>query len=455
MLLDSLIAGDPRPVLALPSRKVFSADELRRRVLSPAVSSWAGALAGKRVALRFADNALLAMSLIVLDGVAEALLLLPGDASEEALSGLMARARINILVSDGAPFPGAPQFVSPPAPEDADAEEPAQIRATSAQTEWILATSGTTRTPKLVAHTLASLTRSVKCDRERGAGVVWGLLYDLNRFAGIQVFLQSLLGGALLVIPGAGLSLEATVALFAEYGCNALSATPTLWRKLLMTPGADTLRLRQVTMGGEIADRFVIAALRKQFPDARVIHIYASTEAGVGFAVADGREGFPLSFLTTGVPGAKLRISENGILELRPDTTEQRYLGESESLTAADGFVNSGDCVRIEGDRVLFLGRDSGAINVGGNKVRPEEVERVLLGHPWVAYAAVGAKRSGITGALVEARVVLSAACLDKDAATPTLRAWCNDHLERHKVPALLRIVPTIEISAAGKIFRH
>ena len=68
-------------------------------------------------------------------------------------------------------------------------------------TKWIIPTSGTTGKPKLVAHTHASLTRSVKADIDRGAEFRWGLAYDINRFAGLQVYLQSLLSGSSLLIP--------------------------------------------------------------------------------------------------------------------------------------------------------------------------------------------------------------------------------------------------------------
>jgi hypothetical protein len=47
----------------------------------------------------------------------------------------------------------------------------------------------------------------------------------------------------------------------------------------------------------EIADQAVLDSLRAFFPQAKVAHAYASTEAGVGFAVNDGREGFPSSLL--------------------------------------------------------------------------------------------------------------------------------------------------------------
>ncbi len=113
-----------------------------------------------------------------------------------------------------------------------------RLPATTSQTHWVLSTSGTTGTPKLVAHTLESLTSTTKLDVQAGAAMRWGLVYDPARFAGLQLVLQALLGGGVLVVPPQE-SLAVQLAFMAKHGVNALSATPSLWRKILMTSGAE------------------------------------------------------------------------------------------------------------------------------------------------------------------------------------------------------------------------
>ena len=54
---------------------------------------------------------------------------------------------------------------------------------------------------------------------------------------------------------------------------------------------------RYVRLSGEIADQAVLDGLRRPFREASIGHAYASTEAGVGFAVNDGLEGFPASLI--------------------------------------------------------------------------------------------------------------------------------------------------------------
>ena len=76
------------------------------------------------------------------------------------------------------------------------------------------------------------------------------------------------------------------------YGVTHLSATPSHWRKALMSPAISAVKPRYVRLSGEIADQAVLDHLKVAFPKTPIGHAYASTEAGVGFEVNDGQEGF-------------------------------------------------------------------------------------------------------------------------------------------------------------------
>jgi acyl-CoA synthetase (AMP-forming)/AMP-acid ligase II len=456
-LLKDVSVGPDRPLFILSNGSALSRNSLRDACRSVGVRLWREGLRSARIGICCKDNSLLAILLLLLDGVVAQISLMPADLSPELIGNLATETRTEVIISDrsdanefGVLLASLPPSVTGVMFSSCSGMELAE----DVQTDWILPTSGTTRTPKLVVHSVETLSQTVKRDFEKGSGLRWGLLYNLNRFAGIQVYLQSILGGASLIIPNESSTLEESFALFAKAGCNALSATPTLWRKILMTPGGTALNLRQITLGGEISDQSLLSALALAFPAARIVHIYASTEAGVGFSVTDGREGFPSNFLHGGLKTAELRLSPEGILEIKPSATGQRYLGENAPLAGPDGFVSTGDRVQIEAERVYFLGRHSGAINVGGNKVQPEKVERILLEHPSVALASVVAKRSGITGSLVEARVILVSETSDPLGLVASIRQWCSSRLERYEVPALIRIVSELDINASGKISR-
>jgi acyl-CoA synthetase (AMP-forming)/AMP-acid ligase II len=222
-----------------------------------------------------------------------------------------------------------------------------------------------------------------------------------------------------------------------------------------MSRSARAIAPRYIRLSGEIADQGILTALRDFYPQASVGHAFASTEAGVGFEVKDGLEGFPASVVgafetsTSSVDSGRygLFLTECGV-SARRGTLE---------VTDAQGFVDTGDVVERRGDRYYFRGRKSGVINVGGLKVYPEEVEAAINQHPTVRMSRVRSRRSPITGALVEADVVLTEPAGDSEAhdLKREILEMCRNSLAPHKIPATIRFVPALEIAAAGKLARH
>lgn len=387
----------------------------------------AAAARGRSVALATRDAGIALALLAALDGSAARVLLAGPGHDEATRAALAAQAGCDATLGGLRDLEGA-----------SDRDPPA------AGTEWLLATSGTSGYPKLVAHRLATLMRR---SRPGHPEAVWGLLYDWSRFAGLQVLLQAVASGATLVAPPADAPLDERLARLLDHGCTHLSATPTLWRQVLMTPGAERLPLVQVTLGGEIADDRILRALATTWPRARVTHVYASTEAGVGFSVQDGRAGFPAAYLD----GQRLRVAD-GRLQVRHPGLDARYVGGA-GFGGDDGWIDTGDAVAQDGERVRFLGRASGVVNVGGNKVHPETVEQVLLTHPDVAQARVFARANPIMGAVVAAEVVLADGASPPDARQRIL-AHARGALARHEVPAVLSVVAALDANAGGKLAR-
>jgi acyl-coenzyme A synthetase/AMP-(fatty) acid ligase len=173
--------------------------------------------------------------------------------------------------------------------------------------------------------------------------------------------------------------------------------------------------------------------------------------------VNDGLEGFPADFVGTGKGDVDIAVTD-GVLRLRSARTASEYIGAGAApLRDAEGFVDTGDLVELRGDRYHFVGRKDGVINVGGLKVHPEEVEATINRHSGVSGSLVRSRKSPITGAIVVADVVLKAG--DTPEARPVLEreiiALCRRDLAPYKVPAMIRFVPTLPMTAAGKLLRH
>jgi acyl-CoA synthetase (AMP-forming)/AMP-acid ligase II len=413
-----------------------------------------------------------ALALLELDGVASRLILCPPDFPAEYLSYVVDAAAVDAVVFDqmfdrGAPAPEIPFAVrcSPKIKPGICDHRP--DRNPPRQTEWVLLTSGTTGRPKLVAHTLESLTGAIEEVSKPAGTVVWSTFYDIRRYGGLQIFLRAILTGASMVFSSATEPVADFLTRAGAHGVTHISGTPSHWRRELMSPAARKIAPEYIRLSGEIADQDILNRLHSCYPQARITHAFASTEAGVGFAVNDGLAGFPAHFVERSSAGVEMRVVD-GSLRIRSTRAASCYLGqEHATFFDADGFVDTGDMVELRGDRYYFVGRRDGVINVGGLKVHPEEVEAVINRHPRVRMSLVQARKNPLTGALVVADVVLEQlpdgapggapdhAPEPNDELRRELLQFCANALPRHKVPAAISIVPNLAVAATGKLARR
>jgi acyl-coenzyme A synthetase/AMP-(fatty) acid ligase len=397
-------------------------------------------LRGRTVLLKTARQLPTVLALLALDGIARRVLLGLPDLEPEHLPGVVAEAGVDEVLDDSVLSSTPVAAHAPPA------DRPHE-------TEWILFTSGTTGQPKMVAHTLASLTGPLDDGLAVAPGSVWSTFYDVRRYGGLQILLRALLGGGSMVLSGASESVGDFLARAGANGVTHISGTPSHWRRVLMSGEAGRMTPRYVRLSGEIADQAILDNLKAAYPAAEVAHAFASTEAGVGFDVRDGLAGFPASYI--GQPGAKAELKvEDGTLRIRSSRTASRYLGDRAVLGDDAGFVDTGDMVERVGDRYYFLGRREGVINVGGQKVHPEEVEAILNSHPAVRLSLVRSRKNPITGAVVAADVVLRDPATDFTPVRAELLQACRDALPAHKVPVSLRAVASLAVAPSGKLLR-
>jgi acyl-coenzyme A synthetase/AMP-(fatty) acid ligase len=417
-------------------------------------------LRGRSVFLAAKDQLTAALALIELDRIARRLVLCPPDFPAEQIPSVMATAAADAVVSDGtASELGARNigcFVNC-SPRIAPADPPPKG---DHQTEWILLTSGTTGMPKLVVHTLSTLAAPIKLGGPAGSPAVWSTFYDIRRYGGLQIFLRAVIGGGSMVLASGAESTGDFLTRAGECGVTHISGTPSHWRRALMSPSAHKIAPQYVRLSGEIADQAILDHLRGFYRGSGIAHAFASTEAGVAFEVGDGLAGFPASLI--GRRGADVEMKvEHESLRIRSARTATCYLGdEGKSLTDEEGFVDTGDMVELQGGRYYFVGRRDGIINVGGRKVHPEEVEAVINRHPSVQMSLVKARRNPITGAVVVADIVVRGdpGAVGASAKTEPLKAEileaCHRALALHKIPAAIRFVPSLDVTASGKLAR-
>ena len=417
-------------------------------------------LHGKSLLILTGDQLTTALALVELNGVARRLVLCPPDVQPAQVAVLIADAKAEaIVVSAGSPYAdgglGLPTIRCglPLAPR-------AEASAATTDTEWALLTSGTTGPPKMVAHRFDALCAAIDTGPAPVPAPIWSTFYDIRRYGGLQIFLRAIIGGGSLVLSRAGEGASDFLTRLAERGVTHISGTPSHWRRALMSAACANFHPQYVRLSGEIADQPILDALSIQFPQASIGHAYASTEAGVAFEVRDGKAGFPAQLVQRSGGDVELEVVD-GRLRIRSARTADRYLGRGAAELKDDrGFVRTSDLVERRQDRFFFVGRGDGVVNVGGLKVHPEEVEDVINRHGEVRMSLVKGRRNPITGEIVVADVVLRGNPVegqhDRDAELrDEIIEMCRESLEAHKVPAMIRFVDALDLSASGKLARR
>jgi acyl-coenzyme A synthetase/AMP-(fatty) acid ligase len=412
----------------------------------------------RSILLAVPDQLSAALALIQLDGVARRVVLCPPDVGARHYASIVTDADIDAIVcAQRCDEIDALGLSVVTARASVDTRTP--FLQGDRRTEWVLLTSGTSGAPKLVLHDLASLAGAIRPTGLEPNAAVWSTFYDIRRYGGLQIFLRAMIGGHCMILSQAEESVQVALRRLGEGRVTHISGTPSHWRRVLMSGAAGLMSPRYVRLSGEIADQAILDALQSTYPSAAISHAYASTEAGVGFNVIDGREGFPAAMIDAPSAGAEVTMKViDGSLHLKSQRAAARYLGNRhEPIIGDDGFIDTSDLVELRGDRYHFVGRRGGMINVGGAKVYPEEIEAVINLHPLVHMSLVQGRRNPITGALVVADIVLRQGEPDAEtgqAIIADILTRCRDTLPPHKVPTKLRIVPHLDVSVSGKLKR-
>lgn len=416
-------------------------------------------LRGRCAVVSVADQLTAARTLLELDGVVRRLVLCTPDLPNEYLPQIIRDSEADTFVGPASSVLANGFRIDTSIDPGSNVMFRIAGRRQSHDTEWTLLTSGTTGAPKLVLHTLASLTSAIVDTPADSETVTWSTFYDIRRYGGLQIYLRALRMGS-MVLSAQDESVANFLARAGRAGVTHISGTASHWRRVLMSGSASLISPRYIRLSGEIADQGILDGLSAAFPSAEIVHAFASTEAGVAFEVTDRKTGFPESLLDNPNRGVELKV-QGDTLRIRSPGNALRYLGPMmPEIRGPDGYVDTGDRLELREGRYTFVGRSGGVINVGGLKVYPEEVEATINAHPWVQMSRVRSRRNAITGAVVTAEVVLKVhresgnLCPDQDELRRQIIDRCASELPSHKVPAIIKFVDSLELTAAGKLVR-
>jgi acyl-CoA synthetase (AMP-forming)/AMP-acid ligase II len=298
----------------------------------------------------------------------------------------------------------------------------------------VVFTSGTTGHGKAALFDFGTLVERYRTPRPGYRTLVF---LKLDHLGGVHTMLHTLAHGGTLVI-GDERQPEAVARAIERHRIQLLPTTPTFLRMLVISrvhERYDLSSLKLITYGTEPMPASTLAALQRTFPGVGLKQTYGLTELGV----LPTRSRAPGSlWLEVGGRGCEARVVDN-VLWLRSQTAMLGYLN-APSPFDEDGWYNTHDVVEVDGPYVRILGRTTELINVGGQKVYPNEVESALLELQNVSDVTVWGEANRVRGLVVAARVSL-AQPEDQESFERRLRRFCRGRLADYKVPLVVEIV--------------
>ncbi|MBB1024549.1 MULTISPECIES: AMP-binding protein [unclassified Dietzia] len=227
------------------------------------------------------------------------------------------------------------------------------------------------------------------------------------------------------------------------------------------TETMDFSTLFMMASGGGIWSKSSRERVLEVLPNIIIRDNFGASEAG-----NDGELGMNESGEMTIPASPKLGVVDEDFRPIAPGSDEVGYIVRRGHLpvgywndpekTAKTFPVVDGRRVSILGDMgqiredgtIVFLGRGSGCINTGGEKVFPEEVEQAIKAHPAVHDALVAGTPDPRYGQKVAAVVSFREG---QSVGQDELSEFLRQSLANYKVPKVIVDVPEIRRSPAGK----
>lgn len=332
-------------------------------------------------------------------------------------------------------------------------------------------TSGTTGQIKGVAHTrrrtLGLLPRALGVLAQQPLRCLLTPFPPFH-FAGTFSLVSTLLAGGKVVLVDR-FDPRAILESIERERVTHVAAAPTLYRWLLRTPELeryDLRSLRRVTFSTEPCPPDLAEELHSRL-GCSVQNIYGTAESMI-IAWTGPHDSWERAATTVGrpAPGVRVRIVDEARHPLPVGTTGEIAVQTSQMMTGYyrdpaltaqvlddEGWFYTGDLGALDGDGYLRLvDRKKDLIIRGGQNIYPAEVEACLKRLSGVRQAAVVGLHSALAGEVVWAFVEpYPGARLD----AAEVLAHCRKQLAPFKVPAEVRFVERLPVTATGKVEKY
>ena len=292
----------------------------------------------------------------------------------------------------------------------------------------VLFSSGTSGIPKGAVHNFQKLLQKFKTQR-KSLRTINFLLFD--HWGGLNTLLHTLSNcGVVLALYDR--KPDFVCKFVQDNNVELLPVSPSFLNLMILSETYkkyDLSSLKLISYGTEPMPETTLKRSKKLFPDVRFQQTYGLIELGVLRSKSKSDDSL---WVKLGGDGYDLRVVDN-MLEIKAESAILGYLNASSPFTE-DGYFITGDQVEVDGEYYKILGRKSELINVGGDKVYPQEVENTILMMSNVMEVTVYGQKHALMGNIVCAKVLLKEK-EEKKVFSRRLKDFCKERLKTFQVP--------------------
>jgi len=302
----------------------------------------------------------------------------------------------------------------------------------------VIFSSGSTGKSKASVHDMTKFLDKFRVSRQSLKTITF-LLYD--HIGGLNTLFYTLSNAGLLITINER-SPDGVLKAVEKYRVELLPISPTFINLILLSEAYrryNISSLKMVTYGTEPMPESTLKRFNKLFPDIKLLQTYGLSEVGILRSKSRSSDSL---WVKVGGEGLQIRVVD-GMLEIKSESAMLGYLNAPDPFTK-DGWFRTKDAVEVDGEYIKILGRKSEIINVGGEKVYPQEVENIIREMDNVAEVTVYGEKNNITGSIVCANVNLIER-EDKKLFSLRLRKYCSAKLQNYKVPVKINFIDSEE----------
>jgi len=338
----------------------------------------------------------------------------------------------------------------------------------------IIYTSGSSGEPKgvMITHRnmLAAVHAITKYLEMKESDVVMNFLPMSFDYGLYQMIMAFSIGGC-LVLERSFLYPARVLQLIDREGVTGVPCVPAIFSILIGMSRRREIAfpsVRYVTNTADVLPVKYLEDIKRIFPNAKIYSMYGLTECKrCSYLPPVDVDRKPES-VGIAIPGTHLYVVDQSgkILEpgmvgevvVQSDTVMKGYFGKpaetDKVLRAVEGISGkvlfTGDLGKFDDDGYLYLlGRMDNTLKVGGEKVAPKEVERVIANMEAVVEVYVYGEKDSVLGHIVKALVV---AVDDSGLSAADILKECNDKLESFMVPKKIVFVDSLPRTASYKV---